>query len=449
LNHPKRQYLLTRWGTIVFADESGALLHGDFRGAPQNVYLADDGMLHIEGRPPQDVELVPAGHGTLQGLKRNGQFFCASNDGGFSASRSWLDAWERCLLITEERYRDILAILDHDWTLTGGEIVARAAITLGLDFILNFGSRKLNLAEHANALIVERAGQYVSAICFVAESWQVCSAWRFQPLIYFAIFGADHLFEMLRIALESILLFGDYAGKIFILCDRSRADLARYIPKALAASVITGYHEAADDHGRVMGRYEIAEQPVDAFQPVLYLDVDIICNAPLPPMLAACNGGDRFYSSSEHGVTVDKMEEWLGEWFGRSMFTAAGMKLSNIHGLNSGTLVFSNTHFARPVFAAIKTGFAAYRRDFPLQSWKGDQPFVSFFLQSRRLVDPTMLNEYVRYKRHNYNAAERKTGLVHFNFGVGFDKTAAMLEYLEDLKAAYLPPETSSTAPVV
>lgn len=434
MTQPARQYLLTRWGTIVYATEAGELRHGEFRSAPKNVFLAEDGMLHIEGGRPQPVELVPSGHGMLHGLRQEQKFFCADSQGGFSASRSWLEAWERCLLMTEDRYGDILAILDNDWSLAGGEIVPRAQITLGENFILNFGSKKLNFAEHADALIVERAGAYLSGICFVTEGWQVCSARRYQPLIFYAIFGADHIFEMLRISLESILLFGGYSGKIFVLCDRDPEDLARYIPETLAANVMTGRHHADDFHDKVMGRYEIAEQAVDAFQPVLYMDVDIMCNAPLPPILAACNDRDFFYSSSEHGVTVDKMEDWLGEWFGHFLFKAAGIKLSQIHGLNTGTLVFSNTHFAGPIFEDIRTGFAKYRENFPKESWKGDQPFAGFLLQSRKIVDPTRLNPYIRYKRHNFNAAEQKTGLVHFNFGVGFDKTAAMLDYLKELR---------------
>lgn len=448
MTHPPRQYLLTRWSTIVHANEAGELVHGDFRTAPKNVYLSD-GMLHAPGRPPQPVQLISSGHGILQGLRQNGQFFCADPNGHFSASRTWLDAWERCLPLTEQHYQDILAIRDNDWTLPDGQIVRSRAITLDEDFILNFGARKLNLAEHANALIVERAGANISAIGFVAEGWQVCSARRFQPLIFYAIFGAEHLFEMLRMSLESISQFGAYQGKIFILCDRAPEEVARYVPESLAANVMTGRHHAEDFHDKVMRRYEIADQPVDAYQPLFYIDADMICDAPLTPILAACNDRDFFYSSSEHGITVDRMEDWLGEWYGNFLFKAAGLKLSAVHGLNSGALVFSNIHFARPILADIVTGFAKYREDYPEESWKGDQPFTGFLLQSRNLVDPTRLNPYIRYRWHNYNSAERKTGLVHFNSGIGFNKTGDMAAYLAELKAAHLPPDTSSIAPVV
>jgi hypothetical protein len=134
-------------------------------------------------------------------------------------------------------------------------------------------------------------------------------------------------------------------------------------------------------------------------------------------------------------VTLEKMGEELSEWFGHFLFTSAGLKLSDFHGLNSGALAFSNTHFARPILESIITDFEKYRAEFPRESWKGDQPFVSFALQSQNLVKPTRLNQYLRFKRQNYSSAEQKTGLVHFNGGVGSKKIGEMSDYLEELQS--------------
>jgi hypothetical protein len=430
----RHKFIWTRWGTLVYCDDEGNLRHGDVLAVPKNAVISEEQHLILPDHHPEQVELVDAGDGRLSFIRRGELFYTAEPDGGFSCTRSAGSFWERVILLKHDELKTIAAMRADDWVLPDGTIISARNIVCEPDFILSFASRRIDLTQPGGITITETSGDHIAELRFIYGGWQVASARRFRPLIYFAVFGPDHIFDMLRICLTSIVKNGNYAGYILILSDRSAALMETYVPPELIDRTVFSFREVTDHVSMMMERFDISDLPLEEFQPILYLDADMICDGPIMPMLASCNIRRLLFGSAEYsGLSISELDPALGEWFGRSLLEADGVNLDRVYALNSGAIAFSYKEFAVPIFNLMKITFKNVSANFPDLIGFGDQPVASYFLQSQSLIDSRGLNPFIRFKNQDFRTDEAGKGLVHFNYGVGANKLAEMSRYFDFL----------------
>jgi hypothetical protein len=428
------KFIWTRWGTLVYCDDEGNLRHGDVLAVPKNAVISAEQHLILPDHHREQVELVDAGDGRLSFIRRGELFYTAEPDGGFSCTRSAGSFWERVILLKHDELNTIAAMRADDWVLPDGTIISARNIVCEPDFILSFASRRIDLAQPGGITITETSNDHIAELRFIYGGWQVASARRFRPLIYFAVFGPDHIFDMLQLCLTSIARHGAYGGHIFILSDRATEMMEPYVPVELRARTIFSFRDVTDHASMMMERFDLSNLPIGEFQPVLCLDADMVCDAPIMPLLAYSNRTAKFFGSAEYGgVAISRLSEDTGQWFGRFLFESAGVNLEDVYGLNGGAIAFPNKDYAAPIFHLIKIAFENSRPQFPDFSGCGEQPVLGYFLQTQALVDGRGLNRFIRFRNQNFSIDEAGKGFVHFNYGVGVNKLTEMSKYFDTL----------------
>jgi hypothetical protein len=427
------KFIFTRWGTLVYCDEAGNLRHGNLNEVPRNVFVFENPFVLLTKHHRQAVELTE-GERRTSCIGHNGLFYSAVPDGAFICNRAVCGLWEQVVLLAEDDLELVSALQGNDWVLRDATIIAASDIKFDEGFQINFGPMRIDLTTSGSVAVVERTADHIAAINFVHDGWRVASARRFRPAIYFAVFGPDHIFEMLRLCLTSIVNNGNYTGYIFILSDRSAALAETYVPPELIDKTVFSFREITDHVSMIMERFDISDLPLEGLQPILYLDADMICDGPIMPMLASCNIRRLLFGSAEYsGLSISELDPALGEWFRRSLLEADGVNLDGVYALNSGAIAFSHKEFAVPIFNLTKITFKNVSANFPDLIGFGDQPVASYFLQSQSLIDSRGLNPFIRFKNQDFRTDEAGKGLVHFNYGVGANKLAEMSKYFDFL----------------
>jgi hypothetical protein len=433
---PAARLILTRWGTLAYRDGSGQLRHGSMAAVPRNLFITPPCHLTSPGHPAEAIDLVEIPGTRLSCIRRNGRFVSAEADGQLTCTRARTTGWEQFLLITADELDLYLELQSHDWSLRDARLIHAAEIKFLVDFKFKFGPHLINLATADGVTVTERNRRHIAEISALHDGWKIISARRFAPLLYFAVFGKDHIFEMLKLCLDSIHRHGDYAGHICILSDRQPEQMAAYIPQALSARTILTFRHVTDHASMMMERFDLSDLPIEDFQPLLCLDADMICDAPLTPMLALCNTAVKFFGSSEyHGAPLASINPATRDWFGQFLFDAVGRPTADIYCLNGGAIGFPTRDFARPRFGQITAAFQSSQRHFTAYKRMGEQPILNFILQSQQLIDACALNKFIRFRYQHFNSSDPATGLVHFNYGPGADKMAHMRDYLAALEA--------------
>jgi glycosyltransferase involved in cell wall biosynthesis len=292
--------------------------------------------------------------------------------------------------------------------------------------------------------------------CITYDGWKVLPLKLFRPLVYYAAFGSDDIFACLRAAVISLLEFGRWSYDIAIL-TRSE-DLTKV--NAIVADLNLGgrLHIATvpgtDILDWCLARYQIdAAEVFSSHQPILYLDVDVICDAPL----------DDFFLKLIHSHAIEVLPEWrLGEsgpdsngnWFGWRLMAADGLIFDpSERGFSSGVLGFANRKVAGDAFSVVvRSAYCHAEQIGTRHHFEGyDQPFACYVMKKLGLISNVLLPTVARLCRVDPATSPLPIpvgplGLVHFHGLVGHaaSKRQAMEHYISLLVSRRQPPDASS-----
>ncbi|WP_237213222.1 glycosyltransferase 61 family protein [Falsiroseomonas oryziterrae] len=413
--------LLTWFGTLVYEDAVSALCHGEAGTAPRN-FLA-----------PAQAETEADGYVRL---RRDGVLLEAAEDGSLRPTLDPRTPQTRFLRIADDRLRALLGLGAQDWTLHDGQHVRAQAIRLGPGFALEFGPWRVALDADPNTCIIESQDGTVRCLRLVHDDWRIGQARAYRPLIYSCAFGSDTQFRQLELFLRSISEFGAYDGHILLVTDRDEAALRQLIPTGFADKMVLVRKRPDSVFAMLTARYQIDDLPIERFQPVLYLDSDVICDAPIGPLFDALNCREGFHAVAEYpGRSVAEAGK-LRPFFGAFIFNKHPPKGAAPQCLNSGSFGFADKATAAPVFRQMLTSLRAYAATEPdFNAAIGDQPFFNYALQTITRPDTDVLNGFIRTLGNRQpDLSAPPIGLVHFNSGVGYrGKPAAMADYLAHL----------------
>lgn len=418
------QRLLTWFGTLVFRDAASGLRHGDAATSPRNFVLPDT---------------VAADADRFQRIIIDDVVYEAAADGSIRPASDRDAPQARFLPASDERLADLLELGTCDWTMHDGDHVPAQAIRLGHGFTLEFGPMRVALDRGGDTCIIERRDGVQRAVRLVHDGWRIGQARALRPLIYVCAFGSEAQFRQAELFLQSIAEFGAYRGHILLVTDRDEAALRPMIPTALAARTSFVQRRPAGVFAMLNARYWLDDLPIEQFQPVLYLDTDMICDAPIGPLFDAMNTRPGFCAAIEYPQhTVGSMPR-LGGFFGEFLFSKHRPSGDAAKCVNSGSIGFPDKAFARPLFRQMQAsirGYAETEADF--RERLTDQPFFGYALQTLGVADLDLLNRFIRLPgRQQLDLDAPRRGFVHFNVGVGNrSKPALMAEYLAALRQA-------------
>lgn len=298
------------------------------------------------------------------------------------------------------------------------------------------------------AVIAARPNAPVGAsleFCPTHDGWKILPLKLYRPLVYYAAFGSDDIFGCLRAAMVSLLAFGEWSHSIAIL-TRSE-DLPKV--NAVVADLNLGSRlhivtvPGADILDWCLARYRTNVAEIFAtHQPILYLDVDVICDGPLDDLCLKLVQS-RTIEVLPDGSLGEGGQETFGHWFGWRLMAADGMIFNPQEpGFSSGILGFANKGVVEQAFTAVlRAAYGHAEKVGTRHHFAGyDQPFACYVMKKFDLVSNATLPTVARLCRVDpvtrplpIPAGPR--GLVHFNGIVGdaASKRRAMEHYLSVL----------------
>jgi hypothetical protein len=380
--------------------------------------------------------IVPSSYGRSIGLVCNGPFTSAQPNGRIEYNRPVLNAWESFLPLSAADMRRLNHILDHSWTiLSSGALVRPEKIKIGHGFQLWFDDLAFDLSYNLPLAAFNEPGATDLAplsIKLLRDGWRVDEARLYRPMVYSAAFGDPDVIAQLNLCLNSLIKFGLYEGDVHVMTDRPAADILACVPGLDPARLTIQHLEPNDFTGYVASKYLILEhEPAWQAQPLLFVDPDIIFDAPLEPILTKIACLDRIAAPIEDfsplasaiSVGASLVQRDLGDpRLGR--------------GFNAGTLGIPNLAAHGGVLERIRriiVNHAALNGRKAL-AWV-DQEIANYVAYRSGLFDTHTLSRNVRWGTEaTARDAGPRIGIVHFwKPRAAAAKRAAMTAYVEAL----------------
>jgi hypothetical protein len=382
-------------------------------------------------------------HGGPLGVFNRGAALHTSQDGTLHLRRGPLNEDALFFAVTEQAMRCACALREDRWVdCTTGHIHAPGAVMPGQWHLLAIAGRVVSIVGTRDPFVTDSIpGAPVHRLHVILPDGGILPLARYRPLIYFAVYGPDRYFACLSLALQSIFRHGAFDGTVCIASDRGRDEVAPFVPDAFAGRWI--HRDITADAG-LFARYDCLDWGLEAFSPVLYMDTDVIINAPLAPLLTPLAGSRRV-----HAGTSDRLaphlagKAWrahasdLADWFGNWLFGNDPRLADQPFAMGgSGIIGFATMGDAQLAFDTVRALRRHVRPE--LLAYFGDQPLFNYALHVLGCGNFTTLETCIDLARHIGECGEARRGLMHFHAGVGNVevKHEAMLHYMARLDAA-------------
>ncbi|MBV9786068.1 MAG: hypothetical protein JO264_19880 [Acidisphaera sp.] len=457
--------MCTAHGTLVYLDEAtGTLRHGPIATVPANLFVTCEGdkaafRFVRNGQAPVVVDRFDAGGCGLAGPENatrrltwigkraveaqyegDGRFLSAEPDGEVSFTRNVGLVWESFLLLAPEQLDSLRFFLRHEWMSHPGYAARRHSFAAQADRRLRSNFAEFGIEQFLNA--DDRRGG--SARCrtdlelLIEQDGGDCEYLRlYRPLAYFAAFGKPEIFDCAELAIRSLFGMGEWRGDVLLLTDARHRDFAQRFPETLRASMHVAVLQADDTLDYTLARYKVGQVPLAReYQPLLYLDTDVICDAPLDSLLAGMVFSHDLMAVPEFDLMIEN------DHYGKTLFERDGRNaVPGERGFSTGILGFRRVRDVEPLFDGIVRcayDFASSinRRDFFAEF---DQPFANYIAHKMGGFDLETLQPWSTGIFHVSDPVPAgRRGLAHFAGGVGnaARKTTRMREYLRALARA-------------
>ncbi len=361
----------------------------------------------------------------------DGKILSAGREGGVTA---WTDSdpaeWERFLPLSERDLGQILQLYASTWIIRStGSLVRGWDVSLSRTFNLRVGPIEIPL----NRNLPFEGRPWPFRITFLLEGWRVEELCLYRPMIFYAASTSPAVQAQLQQSVASLIQFGRYEGDVHVLTDMPHAELAATLPDLARDRLSVQSLGPQDFAGFVASKYGILDHaPAWEHQPLLYLDVDIVINAGLQPMLATIAASDRIVAPAEN---VGPMRTWPP--VGGTLLQSDGHDSRFALGFNAGTLGIPNLPVHAGTLRLIRRTLSnilkARGRD--ALPWV-DQEVANYVSYRLACVDTVAISRFVRYGgTHDADTPGALSGMVHFwNTGKG-DRHQVMARYIEVLRA--------------
>lgn len=242
-------------------------------------------------------------------------------------------------------------------------------------------------------------------------------------LMWTCVYGNDTYFDILKVSLDSLIKFGKYEGSICIFSDRAAATFD-YVPDELQNQTTILPFPVEPN---ISVRYNCVEKLPRNYDVYLYVDTDIVYDAPIAPVLWEIANSNSICFSSEifrYPGLNKPIKNLLGtnpqnaEWFGLSLIAPDNSYWDNrvLPVINSG--IIGSNDFAALLEASrwIKETIPKIDADYIKRY--GDQPIVNI-LMAQVECDTAKLTRYMHFTSWSLEENAIRSGLgmkgmVHF-----------------------------------
>jgi hypothetical protein len=339
-------------------------------------------------------------------LQHEGAFLSAApNTDRVTLARAAPGGMETFLPLSPVDLDAVRMILASPWLIrSSGVLVERP--TIGNLFHLHVGDLEADLRFQ----LPFDLASWPDRLTLLRDGWRIDQICQYRPLIYYSAFDSPEILEQFAISVRSLIEFGRYQGPIVVLTDQVPQALTQFLPAEDLARVAVLPLRPADRPGYMAARYFILDW-VDAwrFQPVLYVDTDIVFDNDVAPMLRAVAMSDRMAAPIERFSTLSANAASGAALLQRDFCSPGYMA-----GFNTGTLGIPNLRAHAETLRLIRRIIMNHAA----MHGRGALPFVDQEIAnyvSFRLTqfDTGLISRFVRFAGDDAHIGNR-CGLVHF-----------------------------------
>ena len=396
---------------------------------------------------PKAWYVQDAGDGRVAFRTKEKSFLRASPHlGPISFDARNLAAWEYFRLLSLDDYALMACYAQARWLIDGDERPTEPGKLRLIDgFRIEFGGRTVALDDFLIAMRSVSGCRSLDGLpmsfTFIHGIYSASRARLFNPLIYTAIGGANNFFEQVCICFGSIESFGQYDGSYCLVSDRDRSAITPYLESIDPVRWSNIQWDLNELEKIVSARMNVLKDThFDGFQPILYVDSDVVCDRPIEGLLIAAARSDRILIASEfNGLSIAEVGSPNDNWFGAFLYEG-DPRIGSHRCINNGIFAGCNRHVFLEPYGIVAQAWARFKAAYgDAHRAAYDQPFYSYILQGLEAIDTTLMDQWVtNLQGVEPTGSYKPRGLAHFNIGVGKDKTDAMLRYVDLLERRYL-----------
>ncbi len=426
---------LTTHGSFVARDADGRLAHHPVDGPSDatGLLVIDRARGVVQGTD-EPVTLRPHGRGTVA-IERDGRLLCAGPQGGaavWNPPGAPSGEWERLLPVPAATLERLLAIRDRSWIIRSRLMIASGKrARLRPDFGMSLGPLTISLLDSLPFLTEEL---WPFRFPVITTDGRVDELLLFRPLVFTVACRSPLVHAQAFHCLQSLHEFGSYRGDVHVMTDLPPDTLLREVPSMPPHALSVSDPEPSDFVGFVAAKYLIIETPVAAAaQPILFVDPDIVFNAPIERMLIAIAGADTVSAPAD---SVNPMRRHDG--VGADLFRTDGIEPRFTRGFNAGTLGIPNLRDHGDTLALIRRAVAGHADACGRAALRWvDQEIANYVGFRTGRIDIAAITRFVRHGRiSDAETPGSRDGLVHFWDTPKWTRHLLMGTYVEALREA-------------
>lgn len=450
-------YLLTYHGSILARSPVDGRLHALALNAIKSksdlvsCELEGSDVIYLQGR--SDISIFSPDRYTVKrfpnsrtvSLERASRYLRAWPSGEIDWHAFSAAGWEEFLFLTEAEIEILLHLARNDWVvprtakhIRKNQVIFRSNFHASIgDFDLDFRLIFPVFCESSDA----------NTMVLFQNGWMPEEIKLFRPLVYYVSFGAPKYLEMAVVSMRSWTLFHNCSITFLVITDMVLDDVLTIVPSEFHSAVKVWTVRADETFEYCLQRYRIAEwSEASEFQPLLYLDTDVMFDAECEDKLVELLLSDKIFVAHEANAMLQSTPSVGSQLVDQDPhFDAKGLA-----GFNSGTIGVPNARDHRINLRAIgevMVRYATLADGGRLSLHWFDQACANYVLAKREKVSGSFTNT-MSFVGHGEAPHVPPKGLAHF-WG-GSDKLSIMKDYLLHLQTVITEsdqPGSNSLAP--
>nr|WP_025828922.1 hypothetical protein [Acetobacter persici] len=358
--------------------------------------------------------------------KDNKYLCCDGNGSGFNKNDPYL--WEQFILVSEKFVSNLNYIMSNKWICKrDGKLYNNSDIKIDEIFSIAIGPYSLDLRRLQDTDV----NKY--SLIGIVDCWSPEKFLLYKPVIYITAYSSDDVMKQLGLCVESIRKIGKFYGKIVVMTDKSLEEIHDICHEFDENSIEIDTIHPKDFVGFVCSKYNILDKKnYIGYQPVLYLDPDIIFDNTIEPMLVDAVCSEKICAPIE---TFNRL--MTHPPIGAQLIQLDSLNIDiYCGGFNGGTISFPNIEdqnvqkFISLVRKTIANIGIKFGRNF--NGW-ADQEVLNFIAYKFGGMDGSYFTKYAKYVEVDINKNYSRSGFVHFVGRPSKEKVYKMKKYLKNL----------------
>lgn len=269
------------------------------------------------------------------------------------------------------------------------------------------------------------------------DSWKIEEFLLYNPLIYITAYSSKSVLEQLKICIRSLREFSGFDGQIVVMSDQDVTSIRELCAGKNTDSINVDPMNPEDFVGYVCSKFSLSgKECYDGYQPIMYLDPDIVFNCNVDQMLQEatltediCAPLEDFHRVQTH-IPV-----------GAGLIQLDSLKPSPYAaGFNGGTIVYPNVEnpkvqaFLETARRTVTNVGELFGRSF--NAW-ADQEVINYISIKKFSINTSCLSKYAKYVDYNPDTHGEFKGFVHFWGHSSNEKVIKMTRYFKKLKTIH------------